>query len=282
MYSWRSAKFKKPSGLTIIKHRDRESFLRAWPAGDLWGVGPQTAALLAKHGMQTSWDFARAPHAWTEKHLTKPGKQIWMELNGVSVMPVNTAVKSSYSSIQKFKTFSPPSRDEAWVMAQLSKNIEGACIKARRYQLAASGVFFILRTQQFKHRVCEVRFEQPTAFSHRIVSVLRDHWQKIWRPDTYRATGVTLLELTDDGRAQPDLFGGWQNEDRAMRIYEGIDALQAKYGKYAVFLGSSFAAQTAPQHAGVRGTGPERTARLFKGETKRRRVNIPMLTGMGI
>lgn len=276
------SKFKKPSGLTIIKNRRREEFLRVWPAENVWGIGPQTTALCAKHGMRTALDVARAPYEWVQKHLTKPGKQIWMELNGVSVMPVDTSVKSSYASVQKFKTFSPPSKREDWVFAQLSKNIEAACIKARRYKLAASGVLFIVRTQSFRHRTLEVWFDRPTSFSHRMVRELEKVWPKLWQPDMYRATGVVLLALRDDGREQPDLFGGWRHEDQMMRIYEGIDALQAKYGKYAVFLGSSFLAQTAPQHAGNRGSETVRTERLFMGETKRRRVNIPMLTGTGV
>jgi DNA polymerase-4/DNA polymerase V len=274
------SKFKKPSGLTVIKNRYREIFLRDWPAADVWGIGAQTTALLAKHGMHTALDVARSPYEWVQKHLTKPGKQIWMELNGISVMPVDTSVKSSYATVQKFKTFSPSSRRQTWVFAQLSKNIEGACIKARRYKLAASGALFILRTQSFEHRALEVWFDRPTAFSHRIVRELRQIWPSIWRPDTYRATGAVLLELTDDGREQADLFGGWRDEERMMRIYESIDALHDKYGKYAVFLGSSFLAQVRPRHAGDRGSDPERTRRSFVGETRRRRVNIPMLTGV--
>ena len=154
------------------------------------------------------------------------------------------------------------------MFAQLSKNIEAACIKARRYKLAASGALFIVRTQSFSHRTVEVWFDRPTAFSHRIVHELKNVWSQLWRPDTYRATGAVLLELTDDGREQADLFGGWRDEERMMRVYEGIDALHAKYGKYAVFLGSSFPAQISPQHAGGRGSGPERTKRLFMGESK--------------
>jgi hypothetical protein len=33
------------------------------------------------------------------------------------------------------------------------------------------------------------------------------------------------------------------------------------------------------QHAGKRGEMPERTQRLFKGETKRQRLGIPMFMG---
>jgi DNA polymerase-4/DNA polymerase V len=40
--------------------------------------------------------------------------------------------KTSYASIQKMKTFTPPSRDRAFVFAHLAKNIETATMKAQQ------------------------------------------------------------------------------------------------------------------------------------------------------
>ena len=82
--------------------------------------------------------------------MTKPFYQIWQELNGTLVMDLQLTEKASYQSIQKMKTFSPPSADKAFVFSQLSKNIENACIKARRYQLAAAGIIIFLRQQDFR------------------------------------------------------------------------------------------------------------------------------------
>ena len=50
-------------------------------------------------------------------------------------------------------------------------------------------------------------------------------------------------------------------------------------GIHTVFLGSSFLAQKFAQHLGVRGDEPQRRRQLFKGETKRQRLGIPMLMG---
>ena len=83
-------------------------------------------------------------------HLTKPFVQIWQELNGQCVLELETKPKDSYASIQKMKTFTPPSSDPAFLFAQLSKNIENACIKARRYHLAAKGAVVFVRTHDFR------------------------------------------------------------------------------------------------------------------------------------
>jgi hypothetical protein len=91
------------------------------------------------------------------------------ELNGRCVLPLVTEEKATYQSIQKVKTFTPPSQDRAFVFAQLSKNIENACIKARRYKLAAKGAVLLLKTQQFRIHSIAVRFSRATAFPHEIL-----------------------------------------------------------------------------------------------------------------
>jgi hypothetical protein len=49
------------------------------------------------------------------------------------------------------------------VFAQLSKNLENACIKARRYKLAAAGIVIFLRQQDFRDRGLEIRLSRATA-----------------------------------------------------------------------------------------------------------------------
>jgi DNA polymerase-4/DNA polymerase V len=44
------SKWKKPHGLTVISGRDIHLFLAALDVEKVWGIGPQTAAFLRKHG----------------------------------------------------------------------------------------------------------------------------------------------------------------------------------------------------------------------------------------
>ena len=178
-----ASKWQKPSGLTEIPGYSIHLFLQALPVGKVWGIGPQTAALLEKHGMRTALQFARKSEVWVKKLLTKPFYEIWQELNGRCVLPLVTAEKTSYHSIQKWKTFTPPSRDRDFVLAQLSKNIENACIKARKYQLAARGALVSLKTQQFLVRGIEVKFSRATAFPHDILHAIQPAFAQLFHPD---------------------------------------------------------------------------------------------------
>src|SRR5262249_5521890 len=158
------SKWQKPSGLTVIPGRRIHLFLQDYPVEKVWGIGAQTAARLAKPGVRTALPFAGRPEVWVKKALTKPFYEIWQELNGQCVLELETATKHDYQSIQKFKTFTPPSHERGFLFAQLSKNIENACIKARRYKLAAKGALIFLKTQHFDVQGVEVTFSRPTNF----------------------------------------------------------------------------------------------------------------------
>ena len=78
---------------------------------------------------------------------------------------------------------------------------------------------------------------------------------------------------------QLDLFGEVLRAERLSKVYQAVDRMREKYGKHAVFLGSSFLAQKFGQHLGERGDEPQRRRQLFRGETKRKRLAIPMFMG---
>ena len=82
-----------------------------------------------------------------------------------------------------------------------------------------------------------------------------------------------LSHLRGEGDTQLDLFGEALRAERVRRIYDGVDQLDAKYGKHTVFLGSSFPALQGQQHTGDRAELPppalHATARRGRAETSR-------------
>jgi DNA polymerase IV len=276
-----ASKWNKPSGLTAIPGSLAQHFLAKLPAGKVWGIGPNTSAYLVKCGVRTALDFAAKDLDWVKSHLTKPHVEIWQELRGVSVYPVNTEEKRDYASLQKVKTFTPPSSDAAFVFSQLSKNIENVCIKLRRYNLAASEAIFFLKTQEFRHNGMEMVFSHPTAYPHEIVNAVSGPFKEIFNPHAqYRATGIVVSKLTENIVRQPDLFGETLSVLNARRLYEAVDRINERYGKHKVYLGSSFMANHFTQHLGVRGDIPARKGDLFQGETRRKRLGLPMFMGV--
>ena len=272
------SKHNKPHGLTIIPGRDIHLYLKDLPLEKVWGIGLNTAAFLNKFGITTALEFARKDEGFIKQYLSKPYHEVWHELNGRSVYPVTTESKSSYQSISKAKTFTPPSNDRTFIFAQLSKNLENACIKARRHKLAAARLILFLRTQEFRNTGIEMKVSRPSAYPAHLFGLLRDGLDRVYQADSfYRQTGVVLAGLVPETKIQYTLFDDPARIEKMARIYTTVDALSEKFGKYTVHHASSLPTKIQSQHEGERGDVPQRVSDLFRGENKRQRLGLPLL-----
>ncbi len=272
------SKHRKPAGFTPIPGRDIHLFLKDLDVGKVWGIGPRTTAYCRQLGIRTALDFALKPAEWIASKFTKPHQELWEELNGRSVYPVTTEEKSTYYTIGKTRTFTPPSSDKAYVFAQLLKNVENACIKARRHHLLARGAAFFLKTQEFRHAAVEATFTRATAYPMDVIGIVRDAFEGLFRPGTpYRATGVVLLGLEPEGTTQLSLFEPKLALEKMRRLYAAVDVLAERYGKHAVHLAGSAAAHRTPQHVKDRGDIAIRKLTRLRGETSRKHLTIPLL-----
>lgn len=271
------SKWKKPSGLTVIPARKIPLFLKDLPVGKIWGIGPQTSAFLAKKGVFTALQYVQKADTWVRANMAKPYQEIWHELRGEFIYPLDLEPKHDYQSISKTKTFTPPSKDKDFVFSQLSKNVENACIKARRHGLSPKEIFFFLKTQDFHYHGLELKLSNPTATPSEIMEMIKINFDRCYRPNVlYRSSGIVLIKLSDQNHLQMDLFGSVAKVQTWKKVFEKVDEIDQKYGKHSVFLGSSFKAinHRLPND---RGDVAERVTNLFKGETKRQRLQIPML-----
>lgn len=272
------SRWNKPAGLTVIPLQDARQFLEKTKILQVWGIGPNTAAHLQKFGIRTAQDFAARDEAWVARTLSKPYQEIWAELNGSVRLELDTEGRETYRSISKTKTFTPPSRDERFIFSQLSKNIENACIKARRWSLASPSIFFFLKTQDFKYHGCEIELSHATCVPQDILAVVTKHFREVHRRGVlYRATGITLMRLENANTTQLDLFGTVLKSKSVQQVFESVDAICAKYGKHTIFLASSQGAMTHAGHAGDRGEVPQSATRMFRGETARKRLGVAYL-----
>jgi DNA polymerase-4 len=272
------SKHNKPHGLTIIPGRDIHLYLEKLPVEKVWGIGPNTAAFLRKFGIFTALQFARRDEQFIQKHLSKPYQEIWHELNGRSVYPVVTESKDSYQSISKTKTFTPPSGDRTFVFAQLSKNMENACIKARRHKLTATRLLVFLRTQEFRDAGVEIKLSRPTAYPADLFGPLGEGFDHLFQSgNRYRQTGIVLAGLIPETKIQYSLFDDTAKIERLSRVYHVVDTVAEKYGKYTLHHAASLPTKLQTQHEGERGDVPGRKNDLFRGENKRQRLGLPIL-----
>jgi len=274
------SKWKKPSGLTIIKTQDIPLFLEKTSLNEVWGIGPQTTGHLNKYNIKTALDFSKLNENWVLKNLTKPHQEIWKELRGEKVYSVQLQEKDSYASISKFKTFTPPTKNKNFIFSQLSKNLENAFIKARRHNLATQKIIVVLKTQAFTLKGTESKLSRPTSFPNEAIPLVKNMFEQIFCSDTlYRSTGIILTSLKESKDTQLTLFENPLKFEDNIKLYQSIDELSSRFGKHSVFLGSSFWANNQKSHLNDRGDIPDAQKQRTNQINQRKFLNLPYLLG---
>lgn len=235
-----ASKWVKPNGLTVIEKETASDFLRKTSIEKIWGIGPKTSDFLKRLGVITAQDFVEKDVVWVRNNLSKPYEVLWAELRGVYLMQIDPVLKTVYSSIQKTRTFYPTTNDKVFLLSQLSKNIEEACMKARHYKLVPKKVSFFLKDRDFKYSNCSITLSSPTNAPEIIISLAEKKFEEMHTKGIlYRTTGVTLECLVSASVSQGDLFGGGDKANKFEQVHKQIDFLEEKFGKRMVYLAST-------------------------------------------
>lgn len=275
-----AAKLEKPRGFTVVSGRDIVPFLKKNPVEEVCGIGPNSAALLKGRGVCTAYDFASMPEGHIKKYLGKIGVELYHELRGQAVYGLETEEKRDYKSILKSKTFAPPTNDAAFIKAHLLRNLESAFIKLRRYRLRSSCVDIFLKTEDFRAEGTTLEFNRATDNPLDLSSCVKSSFAGIFNfRQSYRSTGVVLRSLSSAGSTQFDLFEDPVKVIRSQRLSQVFDEAGKKYGKHAIFSGAGLYLKKKKH---VRNIQPKRKLDLLKGETKRKRVRIPVICFKGV
>lgn len=271
-----ASKHQKPSGMTIIKGREIADYLRNLPVEKIWGIGNATTNYLAKMGIYYALEFAQLPENTVRTKFTKPGVEIWQELRGESVYPVTPEEKSTYASISKTKTFAPPTSNAEYLFAHLMRNMESACIKARRYYLAPGKIVVFLKKNDFETAGSEAKLSRPCNCPLEFSDIIRKLFYNCYSAKyIYRATGVVLLDLEPDINIQFTLFDDPIQAGKIKNLYNVADELGQKFGKHTLHLGSSHLIEKMGK--GRRGKSTIREQTQLKGETSRRHLGLPLI-----
>ncbi|MDB5266304.1 MAG: polymerase [Parcubacteria group bacterium] len=269
-----ASKWQKPDGLTVIEPQDIKAFLRDLPIGKVWGIGPETTRDIRSRGIETALQFIERPEEWIKANFARPILEIWHELRGEAMHKVNPgAHNETQSSIQQTRTFTPPITDKKRLLEELSKNVEGACQKARAQNVSAKRIYYFIKTQEFRYRRKEIVLVNPLSNPNDILKeIIRTFDEVFVSGIPYRATGVTLAGLVDDAHVQTDLFGASTRVDKWSEVFKAADKVDRRYGSNTIILGSSL---QSGKFKNLRGSGQNRNPNALKHF--RKRFNIPFM-----
>lgn len=267
---------QKPDGFTVVPASRLHHFLKTVRVIEVCGFGPNTSALLNKHGIVTAWDYVQRPEAWARKLLGKIGDELWHELRGEAVYPLET-VERMQASISKCKTFTPATSVRDFVHAQLVRNTESAFIKLRRHGLRMRGMQVLLRDEHFQTAGVEGVLERPTSSTVEGAHLATLLFDKLFEPGKrYRLTGVVLFQLTAATETQYSLFDDIDKIRSLDAVDRVIDGAAERFGKHALHLATGGWLDKRAQHASKRAELPERKKKLLPGETFRQHLGIPL------
>ncbi len=238
-----ASNYKKPNGLTIIFKEEINDFLKNIGIGKVWGIGQETATLLRGLGVQTAFDLVQKDKRWLEVHLSKPFAVTWQELQGIQVYSVTGEDHEPQKSIQQTRSFSPATSDRSFLLSQLSKNVEGACARARELKLGSKRIYYFLKTKEFSYRRFEIPLTNVLNTPSLIMKEIKKTFDAVYNEkNKYRTTGVTLSELSPIDMAQKDLFGAFLSLDKWKDVFGAVDKLDRRFGSQIVILGESLKA----------------------------------------
>lgn len=226
-----ASKQNKPKGFTsFLKERN----IGEIPIRKVWGVGRSASAQLTGLGVVTIKDFVQRDRSWIALHLSKPYQTIWYELQGVSILEVET-FSEPQKSIAHTRSFLFSTKDRKTVWGELVKNIEAVCVRARKAGFDARDAHVFIKTKEFQYSSTHITFDIPLSDPISITKIVGQKFDSLFKKNIlYRATGITLQSLVPRNSVA-SLFEAKNNS----KLFDVIDTLSHKHGEGIIHMASS-------------------------------------------
>ena len=233
-------KTKKQIGVHAAKTAGQcEEILRFTGVADIWGVGPQYAKLLLRHGFKTAWDLSRAPDDWVRANMSVVGQRTLNELRGISCIGMeqapaakkNICVARGFGQIltRKSEVQEALSNYTAIVGEKLRK--DGTCARQLNVFLQTN----VHRTQDRQY-MRSVTMELPVATN--ATPELLEHAMRALDllfidGYNYHKCGCIAIDLVPAGEIQYGMFDS-RERSRDSLLMGSLDKLNGYFGKNTV------------------------------------------------
>jgi DNA polymerase-4 len=245
-----AGKTAKPDGLAMIRPEEVEAFLVDRAVTDIPGVGPRTAATLAKFNIRTVRELRALPRDTLVVLFGKVGHALYDRARGRDTRVVSA--REVPKTISRETTFHRETTDPAEIRGMLHYLVERAMKAVRELGLAARTVGLRIRYADFKGRVASgpsmeatrrgdegrTRLAHPAnlegdVFEAALVLLGRLHVRRV----ALRLVGVTLSGLSIKGADQLSLLE--PDADKRDHLADALDEVRGRFGFSAITAGRS-------------------------------------------
>ena len=224
-----SDKAKHNGGIFVIRPDKIADVIGEMAIEDVCGVGRKISENMKFNGIFTINDFVEKDNTWIRKAFGINGLSLKSELTGIATSLVNSEL-SAPQSIQDTKSFEDFTQNLDYLEHELNKHVHTACQKLRSWNGFCQVIEVVLKTKDFKCYGTETKFTNPTNSDREVREAAIKLLRNIYRSGLiYRATGITLKNLTYGKQIQQSLFEILTpHDDKLSHI---VDELEAKFGK---------------------------------------------------
>jgi DNA polymerase IV len=219
-----------PMAIKVVPPGEEAAFLAPLPVGELWGIGPKTAASLTELGITTIGDLARWPEADLVQRFGKSGYDLAQRARGLDDRPVVTEYEAK--SLSRETTFARDVADAATLRRTLLHLAESVGQRLRRAELQGSTVKLKLRWEDFTTITRQVTLPEPTDQDSAIHAAAQRLFDQAWpKGKPVRLIGVGVSNLGPPLQ-QLEL---WETpSEKGQRLQDALDAVRDRFGREAI------------------------------------------------
>lgn len=224
-------KAKSGNGVYRIKPYGIKDELISLKTIEVWGIGTNTAAYLAKYGIRTAYQLTLQNNEWIKNRLGKRGLALKEELLGNCISPVSTKVELP-KSVQKTSSFAQFTENYNYIKGSLNHHTHRACVKLRKLGMKAKVVGIMLRTKDFRVFCNKIAIVSPSNCEFEIYKQVDLLLRQLFIPNIiYRSSGVVFENLICENEEQLSLFNANPSENKQQKLCNLLDNLENKFGR---------------------------------------------------
>jgi DNA polymerase V len=222
----------------------RDDALSHMDVADVWGIGRQWSALLAREGITTALAFSQQPDPWLRKHMGVVGQRTAWELRGTPCIPLELAPPPRKGLVVS-RSFGRRLTEIEPIREALAAYVSRAAEKLRRDRRQAHHMLVFLHNspfdtkEQYFNNQASFQLPYPTNDTAELIHHAFNALSRIFRPGFhYSKCGVMLTELTAADTHQGD-FLDRRETGRSAQLMATLDAINRRMGRDTVFYAAS-------------------------------------------
>lgn len=229
---------KNIDGIFELTKNNIQQYLWPLPISKMFSVGNRMEENLIGMGIRTIEHLANSPIKLLQDRWGINGTLLWMTAHGLDYSPVTPSTFKEQKAIGHHMTLPRDYADEKdihVILLELSEEVAyRARIKGYMGNVVAAGITgqYDRHTGFYRQMKLDTSTNYGLDIYHAALRLFADNWDR----EPVRGVSVTLSDLQPVSPYQLDIFG---EVERKSQLSAAVDAIYNKYGKTAIYRGTS-------------------------------------------